>query len=140
VVVQDSGGTLRRNAEHPRLATLPFVSDFAAELARCDLVVWPSRWEAYIAAHSGVVSECIATGVPVVLPSGCLPADLAGRFGTGVFFHDYSRDGVLEAVDEAAERFPAIVRAARAGAAAWRGQNGVDRLVDWIEARFSERR
>jgi len=139
VVVQDSGGSLQQRAQHPRLVTLPFVTDFAAELARCDLVLWPSRWEAYIASHSGVVSECIATGVPVVVPSGCRPADLAVRFGAGIFFHGFTLDAVLEAVDEAADRFPALVSQARAGAAAWRARNGADRLVDWMEARFSSR-
>ena len=139
VVVQDSGGTMRRQGQHPRLVTLPFVDDFAAQLARCDLVICPSRLESYVAAHSGVVSECIAAGVPVMLPSGCLPADLAARLRTGIFFHGFSPDAILEAVDGAADRFAAIVREARAGAAAWRRQNGADRLVDWIEAHVAGR-
>jgi glycosyltransferase involved in cell wall biosynthesis len=135
VLVQDSSGTVhRQGGEDPRLIVLPFVADFPAEIARCDVVIWPSQWEAYVESFSGVVSECIATGVPVIMPSGCLPAKLASRFGCGIFFHEYSCDAILEAVDEAAERFPALVAQAHAAATAWRAVNGTDRLVDWIEA------
>ncbi|MFI4933376.1 MAG: glycosyltransferase [Caulobacterales bacterium] len=138
VVVHDSGGALTRKESLPGLEMLAFVDDFAAEIARCDLVIWPSRWESYAGATSGVVSECIATGVPVILPSGCLPADLAVRFGCGTFFHEFSCEAILEAVDEAAARFPTLVAQARAAVTAWRAKNGTERLVDWIVARASE--
>ena len=135
VVVQDSSGTLRRRGDNdPRLLVLPFVADFPAEIARCDVIIWPSQWETYMDNSSGVVSECIATGVPVILPSGCVPAALASRFGCGTFFHEFSCDAILEAVDEAAQRFPALVAQAHAAATGWRAVNGTDRLVDWIEA------
>ncbi len=133
VVVQDSGGSLQRAAQNARLVTLPFVSDFAAEIAKCDMVVWPSLWQAYIGNPSGVVSECIATGVPVILPAGCVPADIAVRFGCGIFFHDLSADSILEAVDEANDHFPEILSRAEKAARAWRAVNGTERLADWIE-------
>ena len=135
VVIQDSGRTIVRKTDDPRLIVLPFVADFPAEIARCDLVVWPSRAEAYLHSQSGVVSECIATGVPIVLPAGCLPAEIAARLDAGVFFHDHSREAILDAVDEARQSFPAITARARAAAAAWRAENGTDRLADWIANR-----
>jgi len=135
VVVQDSGGRVGRSGDkNPELVVLPFVADFPAEIARCDVVIWPSQLKSYMECLSGVVSECIATGVPVILPSGCLPAALASRFGCGTFFHESSCDAILEAVDEAAQRFPALVGQAHAAATEWRAVNGTDRLVDWIEA------
>ena len=134
VVLQDSGRALPES-HHPRLVALPYVLDFAVEIARCDLVIWPSFHEAYLHSFSGVVSECIATGVPVVQPSGCLPAGVAARFGCGMFFHEFSVEGILEAVDEAAGDFPALAARARAAATAWSAVNGTDRLVGWIEAR-----
>lgn len=133
VVVQDSGGSVAARSPHPRLQLLPFVADFAAEIARCDLVVWPSRWEPYATQLSGVVSECVATGVPVILPSGCLPAMVAARFGCGVFFHDHTVDAILAAVHESARDYAAIAARARDAARAWQAVNGTDRLVDWIE-------
>lgn len=132
VVVQDSGGTLSQKRGHPHLRILPYVNDFAAEMARCDLVVWPSRWMYYTQCFSGVVSECIATGVPVIVPSGCLPADLVARYGCAMLFHDYSPEGILGVVEDAAADFPLHVARARKAAIEWHRVNGTRRLVGWI--------
>jgi glycosyltransferase involved in cell wall biosynthesis len=132
VVVQDSGHSIVRRGDNPRLIVLPFVPDFPAHIARCDLVIWPSRIQAYQQSFSGIVSECIATGVPVILPSGCLPANLAARFGAGIFFHEFSRGAILEAVDEVQQAYPAVAARARAAKTKWHAENGTDRLIDWI--------
>jgi glycosyltransferase involved in cell wall biosynthesis len=136
VVVQDSGHSVFHQGNNPRLITLPFVPDFPANIARCDVVIWPSRYEAYLQSQSGIVSECIATGVPVILPSGCLPAKIATRFETGVFFHEFSRGAILEAVDTAQQAYPAVAARAQAAATKWHAQNGTDRLVDWINDNY----
>lgn len=133
VVVQDSSGQLAPPMNDPRITRLGHIDDFAAELARCDLVVWPSLRESYTQSLSGVVSEAIATGVPVIVPSGCLPAQVVARYGCGVYFHDYSCAAILAAVAEAGRDFPGLCARARAAALAWHGRNGTDRLVDWIE-------
>lgn len=137
VVLQDSGGAIERGQPHPGLTVLPFVADFAREIARCDLVVCPSPWDAYVMNPSGVASECIASGVPVVLPSGCLPADIAARFGCGIFFHDTSAPAVLEAVDDARREFARHAARAEKAALAWRAVNGSDRLAAWIEDKMA---
>ena len=134
VVVQDSNFSIQGKGTHPNIEVLHFVPDFAAEIARCDLVIWPSRWEAYLESHSGVMSECVATGVPIIAPSGCMPAEVLARFGGGTFFHEFSLDAILEAVDVAALDFPALVARARAAARLWHAENGTDRLAAWIDA------
>jgi glycosyltransferase involved in cell wall biosynthesis len=134
VVVQDSAKGADQGHRHPRLDVLPYIKDFAAEIARCDLVIWPSRWQGYTTSCSGVVSESIASGVPVILPSGCLPATVAARHGCGTFFHDHTVESVLLAVDEVAADFPRLLERARRGAASWHETNGTARLVDAIEA------
>ncbi len=134
VVVQNSAGNAHQDHRHPRLEVLPYIKDFAAEIARCDLVVWPSKWQSYVASCSGVVSESIASGVPVILPSGCLPAVLAARHGCGTLFHDYSAEAILQAVDEVAADFSQAIERARRGAISWHASNGTARLVDAIEA------
>ena len=83
---------------------------------------------------SGVLSECVATGVPVIAPSGCLPAEGLARLGCGTFFHELSLAGILDAVDEAAQDFPALVARARAAVLLWHAGNGTNRLAAWIEA------
>ena len=136
VVVQDSGHAIFRQDDNPRLIVLPFVPDFPAQIARCDLVIWPSRIQAYLQSHSGIVSECIASGVPVILPSGCLPADVAARFETGVHFSEFSREAILEAVNKVQQAYPAVAARARAAATKWHAENGTERLVDWIIDKF----
>lgn len=133
VVVQDSSGKIRGKQNTDRLRVLKFIDDFPAEIARCDLVLWPSRAESYQSNWSGVVSETLATGVPIVVPAGCLPARLVARYGAGTFFHDFSAAAILGAVDEAVARYPALKAAARAAATDWRARNGTEHLVDWLE-------
>lgn len=132
VVVQDSGGSVGTSNTHPKLRVLPFVPDFGAEIAACDLVVWPSHAEPYVQRYSGVVAETIASGVPVAVPSGCLPAALAARFGCPLFFHEHSVASILEAIDEAAADYPAFAARALAAADAWHRVNGTARLADRI--------
>ncbi|MDD2663737.1 MAG: glycosyltransferase [Dechloromonas sp.] len=133
IVLQDSSQTLRGKVDDPRLEILPFIDDFPALVARCDAVIWPSRWEAYQQNCSGVVSECIATGVPVILPAGCLPAEVAARFNCGIFFCDYSSEAILEAVDALTAGFATAWAAAQAARQAWRAENGTERLACWLE-------
>lgn len=135
VVLQDSGGSLKGHENDARVTVLQHIDDFAAELVRCDLVVWPSRWETYTQCLSGLVSESIASGVPVVLPSGCLPAQVVGRYGCGVYFHQFACADIVEAVAAAAQDFPGLCARARAAATAWHQENGTDRLAAWIEQR-----
>ena len=138
VVVQDSSRSIQGEPKHPNVEVLEYVPDFAAEIARCDLVIWPSRWEAYVENFSGVMAECVATGVPIVAPSGCLPAEVLARFGCNSFFHEFSLEAIIEAVDLAEMEFPAVVARAQAAARLWRAENGTDRLAAWIVAHAGE--
>ncbi|MGZ8997279.1 MAG: hypothetical protein ACXW2T_00330 [Allosphingosinicella sp.] len=132
VIVQDSSHSIQ--GSHPNIEVLHFVADFAAEIARCDLVIWPSRWEAYVDCSSGVTSECIASGVPIMAPSGCMPAEVLARFGCGTFFHELSVDAIMEALDLAVPEFAVLVTRARKAAKRWHAENGTDRLAGWIDA------
>ncbi len=134
VVIQDSGAKIKASSRDGRLRILNFVDDFAAEIAKCDAIVWPSRWESYTDYLSGVVGESIATGVPVIAPSGCIPAELLARYEAGTFFHEFSTEAILSAVDAAAESFPRLRDAARRAAKEWHAHNGTTRLVQWIES------
>lgn len=134
VLLQDSSQSLRGKIDHQRLEFLPFIDDFSAQLVRCDAVIWPSRWEAYLHSCSGVVSECIASGVPVIMPAGCLPAELAARFNCGTFFCDYSCESIIGAVDELNAGFTFAWAAAQLASEAWRAENGTERLAIWLES------
>lgn len=133
VVVQDSGGSIRTKDGHPRLTLLGYIDDFATELARCDLVVWPSRSEAYRQCLSGVVSEAIASGVPLVVPADCMPARVVARHGTGIEYHPHTSSAILAALGEAARDFAGLSARARAAADTWHAGNGSGRLAEWID-------
>lgn len=140
VLVHDSSATIRQQQPHPRLEVLHYVEDFASVIERCDLVVWPSRHEAYHHQYSGIVSESIASGIPVVAPAGCLPAEVLVRYGCGSFFHETSLDAVISAIDDAADDFPALAQRARAAAQAWHAGQGSGRLAEWLEMKGEGRR
>ena len=134
VVIQDSSGKIKVRSYNSRLRVLDFIDDFPAEIAKCDAIVWPSRWEAYTHSWSGVVSESIATGVPVIVPSGCIPAELVARYEAGTYFHEFSTEAILAAVEDAAARYPRLLAAARAAARDWSAHNGTARLAEWLES------
>lgn len=129
--IQCGNAPIFQHSQNTRLEILPFVKDFAAEIARCDLVIWPAQREHYTQQYSGVVSECIATGVPVIAPSDCMPAAVLARYGCGSFFQEFTVDSIMKAVDEAARKFPDLK--ARVAADAWHQTNGTDHLAAWIE-------
>lgn len=133
VLVHDSGGVVRQLQSDPRLEVLHYVEDFAAVIGRCDLVVWPSYHEAYVHQYSGIVAESIASGIPVVAPAGCLPAEILLRYGCGRFFNEPELAAVIEAIDHAARDFPALGECARLAGQTWHRTQGTAHLVEWLE-------
>jgi glycosyltransferase involved in cell wall biosynthesis len=129
VTIQDSGGRIALRQPHPDIAVLGYVDDFAAALADCDLIVWPSGPEHYAARTSGVVWEAIASGRPVVVPSGCLPAQIAYHDGAATFFHQATAASVLRAIDEAVEQYGDLARRADRMAQRWRATEGTAHLA-----------
>jgi hypothetical protein len=129
MTIQDSSGTIAMKKAHPDISILGFVDDFPRALAACDLIVWPSDPEHYVAKTSGVVWEAIASGRPVVVPSGCLPAQIAFHDGAATFFHQPTATSVLRGIDEAIENYPALCRRAEAQASRWHAAEGTERLA-----------
>jgi hypothetical protein len=129
VTVHDSSGSMRVNATVPNLKTLGFVTDITPHIAECDLVIWPSDPANYVTKTSGIVWNAIAAGVPLVLPSLCLPARIAHECGAAVFYGQNAAPSILEAFARAEENFPALAERASQQAAAWRSTEGIDRLA-----------
>jgi glycosyltransferase involved in cell wall biosynthesis len=115
--------------DHPDVALLGFVDDFPRALAACDLIVWPSDPQYYAARSSGVVWEAIASGRPLVVPSLCLPAQIALHAGAATFFHQPTARSVLRGVDEAIATYPALARRATEQARRWQATEGTARLA-----------
>jgi len=129
LTLQDSSARLKMKRTHPDVAVLGFVDDFSRELAACDLIVWPSDPQYYAARSSGVVWEAIASGRPVVVPSLCLPAQIAFQAGAATFFHQPTARSVLRGIDEAIATYPALARRATEQARRWQATEGTARLA-----------
>jgi hypothetical protein len=134
VTIQDSSGQIAMKRPHPEITLLRFVDDFARELTACDLILWPSLPEHYVAKTSGVVWEAIASARPLVVPSGCLPARIAFHSGAATFFHLPTAASVLRAVDEAVANYATLARRAAERAQRWRAIEGTGRLVAALTA------
>jgi glycosyltransferase involved in cell wall biosynthesis len=133
VVIQDSGGYLSIAGDAPpNLTVLGFVDDLAAEIARCDLVIWPSDPERYRGRSSTVVAEAIASGVPLAMPRNCRPAEMVGAIGSGAFFDGLSVGAVLGAIGRAVRDYPLLAAAAAAGAERWAETEGNRHLAALI--------
>lgn len=126
--------------DSPALRLLTYVDDFAVEVARHDLVIWPARAASYRFRHSGVVAQALVQGVPLVVPAGCAPAEDVIRAECGVLFREFTADAVLCAVDEAAREYPRLAQAARRAADLGQATEGTERLIDTILAWRSQAR
>lgn len=134
MTIQDSSARIAMKRPHPDISILGFVDDFAQELAACDLIVWPSNPEHYAVRSSGIVWEAIASGRPVVVPSGCLPAQIALHHGAATFFHQPTASSVLRGIDEAIANYPALARRAEDQARRWQATEGTARLAAALTA------
>jgi hypothetical protein len=63
-----------------------------------------------------------------------MPAEVLARFGCGTFFHEFSVDAIMEALDLAVPEFAVLVTRARKAAQRWHAENGTDRLAVWIDS------
>jgi len=132
--IQDSGATIAMKKAHPDISILGYVDDLPVELAACDLIVWPSNPQYYAARSSGIVWEAIASARPVVVPSGCVPAQIAFHDGAATFFHQPTARSVLRAIDEAIANYPVLARRADRQARRWRATEGTARLAAALTA------
>ena len=133
VIVQDSGNNTLALPKHPKLIRLPYIEYFADAIADCDLVVWPSEPEAYRHCWSGVISESIATGVPVVAAANCLPGNLVADYGCGTVFDTATPQCILAAIAQAVKAYPQLLDNAQDAAADWQAHHGTERLAAWLE-------
>ncbi|MEZ5734546.1 MAG: hypothetical protein R3E09_01875 [Novosphingobium sp.] len=129
VVVQSSFMPIPEMPRHPNLELLDFVADFPALVASCDLVLWPSTARLYAYRASGIAWVAIASGVPMVMPSTCLPAQIVAEHGAASFFHFLQTQFVLRAVDTAVENYSGLSALALIQAEKWNRSQGPDHLA-----------
>jgi hypothetical protein len=129
-VVQSSLMDIPEMSEHPNLELHDYVDDFPALVAGCDLILWPSTAKLYNYRASGIAWVALACGVPLVMPSTCMPAQIVAEHGAATFFHFLQTTFVLRAVDEAVENYPELSALAATQAETWNSWQGPDHLAD----------
>ncbi|HEY2610275.1 MAG TPA: glycosyltransferase [Reyranella sp.] len=113
--------------------------EYAAWLARADLVLLPYDRNVYKTRGSGVFTEAQRLGIPVIATEGCAFAQPAFEGGWGVEIADYTSDGVARAALAALGRLEEL--SARASIAACEASDTLDIVlgdaVDAIRTRAS---
>lgn len=128
IVLHDSGGLVRAE-DAPGLTVLGYVPSLAEEIAKCDLIVAPYDPTAYRQRNSGVVWDAVASGVPVIVPSGTAPGRLVEQTGAGRTVMSLSVDEIYRAVLRVEQDYHQISGAALAASKHWRDTQGVKRFV-----------
>ena len=90
--------------------------EYAAWLARADLLLLPYDRNVYQSRGSGVFTEAQRLGIPVVATGGCAFAQPAFEGGWGVEIADYSSEGVARAALAALGRLDELTARARIAA------------------------
>lgn len=88
-------------------------------LCGCGAVVLPYRTAEYAANTSGIFTEALAAGKPVIVTSGTWMADQLSRFGAGVTFRDGDTADLARAILELRDNYARLAAQAAERAAAW---------------------
>ena len=108
--------------------------EYTALLARLSVLVAPYNPAAYGSHMSGVVSEAVATALPLVIPAGGDLADVARRYGAGVAtFEGWTVEAIVRASAALCLSLPYQAELSLAAAERWNAQNGVGQLFDALE-------
>lgn len=141
VVMQDSNQqepfTLR---PHPRLHKLGYVENFAEAISQCDAVLNPINAVSYATMASAVVFDCLASGVPVVLPAGCLPAMHVMQYTgmTSTLYPVSTLPAIAATIDMLQNNMPEVSSGFQGGARKWAARHGSARLASLVLSRDIE--
>jgi hypothetical protein len=128
VVLHDSGGLVRAG-NAPGLTVLGYVPFLPEEIAKCDLVVVPYDPTIYRSRGSGIVWDAIASGVPLIVPSGTAPSRLVDETGAGKTIDALSVDAICRAIIDVRQNYERVATAAFEASRRWQATHGVKRFV-----------
>lgn len=105
---------------------------YQALLDAADILLAPYDAMNFRTAMSGVVTEAIANGIPVVVPADSTMAAEAQNFSTGSTFAEFNAPSVLAATERILDHFDDYAARALAGAERWKKERGCGRFLDEI--------
>ena len=128
VVLHDSAGLVRAEAMQG-LTVLGYVPALADEIAKCDLVVVPYDATRYRIRASAILWDCIASGVPTIVPADTDIGLQVQSAGTGKTFSSFSTVEVHRSIAEARRDYRELANAAFEESRRWRNTEGANRFV-----------
>ena len=139
----DAWAELCRLAEEPGVEAARGQLDragYLALLAAADLMLLPYARIPYRQRASGILSEAILAGLPVVVPSGTwLSQQVESGAAAGVVYEGDEPASVAAAVAGCIAGLPALAPLARERAPAWRRSHSLDAFLDWLEREIATR-
>lgn len=135
VVMQDSNQHGPFSLQpHPRLHRLGYVENFAEAISQCDAVLNPITAISYATMASAVVFDCLASGIPVVLPAGCLPAIHVMQYTglTSTLYPMSTLPAIATTIAMLQNNMHAVSIGFQAGAKMWAARNGSARLASMV--------
>ncbi len=103
------------------------------QVARSDLILLPYFAKIYAFQSSGVFSDAVGAGVPVVVPADTWMSDrLKEGFGAGVAFSDESPKAIAKSIVTALDALPKLKASAASSAARWRETHSAHRYLDFV--------
>jgi hypothetical protein len=113
----------------------PYVEDISPLIAACHFILWPSDAQHYKLQTSGNTFQCIANGTPIIVPAGCLPAQILDDYGLNYpRFEEQTPEAVMRAAHELVANYDAFKAKALLAADKWRESQGVKKYVDYLLA------
>ena len=126
-------------AAHGELDRAGYLALFAA----ADLMLFPYARLNYKQRPSGIFSEAVLAGLPVVVPSGTWLAEQVESGAAAGVIYAGEEPAAVTAVAAALERciadLPALQAKARKCAPAWRRRHSLEPFLDWFEAQIALR-
>lgn len=131
VVLHDSGNLMHAD-ETKGLTFLGYLPALADEIAKCDLVILPYAAMRYRMRASGILWECLASGVPVIVPANTDIGAQVKLTGTGKTFASFSASEIYQTVKDMHMDFLQIAGETFKKSRRWSESEGVDRFVATI--------
>lgn len=99
-------------------------------LDRCDLVLCPYDPEHYAVQHSGLASDAVANGIPLVVPAGTTLARWVDEFHTGAIFAPQNAAAISDTLREVIRNYDRYAAQAYAAAQMWAATRGPVGFLD----------
>jgi glycosyltransferase involved in cell wall biosynthesis len=127
IIFHDSSGRIKLN--HPKVRYLNFVENISSEMAKCDLIFLPYNKENYMHKGSGILYESLATGLPVIVPSGTTLAEHVKLIGSGITFSNLTLASMIEAFELAQLSYQQLLENATKNAENWNQRHGIKKFI-----------